>query len=97
MRIFIVFLFTVLSVCLLAGIVTEATRAQPLQSQMAQKAPIPERRRVVPMEVIERFKLKPTEGTFAPYVLGYDGRPYLLDDVLDAVFELTAEHWRSKK
>jgi len=47
---------------------------------------IPHRRAVVPRVIIERFKLQPSEYGF--YVLGEDGRPYSIDDVLAVMFQL---------
>jgi len=54
------------------------------------------RRPVVPRAVVERFKLRPSEG-YGLFVLGEDERPYNLDDVLAALFELTRQHWQNQK
>lgn len=51
------------------------------------------RRPVIPKEVIEQFDLRPSEG-YGLWVLGEDGRPYALDDVLRVIFEMTKEHWQ---
>lgn len=63
-----------------------------LAGQSAQRSVTP-RRRFVPQEVIEHYNLRPSEG-YGLYVLGMDGRPYDLDDVLFAIFDMTQEHWR---
>jgi len=51
-----------------------------------------DRPRVVPSQVIERYGLRPSERGL--FVLGEDGRPYDLDDVLAALFDLARPHWR---
>ena len=56
-----------------------------------------QRRRVVPLDVIKRFELKPSAARFGPFLLGEDGQAYDFDDVIGVIFELTAEHWRIKK
>lgn len=57
------------------------------QSKQTAQLPIRERRRVIPIQVIERFHLQPVTGTLVPYVLGENGMPYGLDDLLAAMCE----------
>lgn len=66
-------------------------------AQMAQSAPTVQRSMVIPKEVIARFKLEPVRGQFTPYLLGEDGQPYSIDDVVAVLFELTKEHWQLRK
>ena len=56
-----------------------------------------QRRRVIPMDVIDRFKLRPTMNQYGAFLLGEDGQPYDFDDVLAVIFEMTADHWRTRK
>ena len=56
----------------------------------------PRRRPAVPLAVIEKFRLRPSDG-YGLYLLGEDGRPYSFDDVVTVLFEMSAEHWRPRK
>ena len=55
------------------------------------------RRRVVPLDVIIKFKLQPTNAPYGPFLLGEDGKSYDFDDVVAVIFEITKEHWQLKK
>ena len=55
--------------------------------QMAQTAPVREREMVIPEAVIRKHGLRPVTGSLVPYVLGYDGQPYALDDLLRIMCE----------
>ena len=55
----------------------------------------PPRKRVVPLEVINRFGLRVSSG-YGPYVLGENGQPYDFDDVVAILFLLTREHWQQQ-
>ena len=44
------------------------------------------RRPVVPSSIIRKFNLQPSE--YGLYVMGEDGKPYSLDDVLAVVFQI---------
>jgi hypothetical protein len=57
---------------------------------------VPPRKRVVPLEVINRFGLRVFNG-YGPYALGENGQPYDFDDVVAVLFELTREHWAIRK
>lgn len=70
--------------------------AIPLAQVGRQQQQAPQRRRIVPRDVITRFKLKISNG-YGPFVLGEDGLPYDLDDVIAVLFEATREHWASRK
>lgn len=50
------------------------------------------RRPVVPKQVIDGYGLRPTEG-YGLWVMGEDGLPYSLDDVLVVLFAIVREHW----
>jgi hypothetical protein len=54
------------------------------------------RRKVVPLEAIQKFNLQPTHVPFGPFVLGEDGKTYDFDDVIAVLFEITREHWSKK-
>lgn len=61
------------------------------QMQQQQYAPRG-RRPVVPQQVIDEFHLLPTEG-YGFWVMGEDGKPYSLDDVLLVLFQIVRQHW----
>lgn len=69
--------------------------ALPLAQVGRQQQPAA-RRRVVPQNVIDRFNLRPSNG-YGPYVLGENGQPYDLDDVIAILFDITKEHWATRK
>lgn len=68
---------------ILVGLLAAAIPA--VAAEQSQQS-MPRRRPVVPRIVIERFKLQPSE--YGLYVLGEDGRPYSLDDVLAVIFQI---------
>lgn len=78
------------------GFLAAAPLAQMVPSQqVAQSARVaPQRRRVVPLDFIQRYKLTPSQNPYGPYLLGQDGMPYDFDDIMWAVFEMTRDHWQ---
>lgn len=58
------------------------------QSQQVQKG----RKPVIPQQVIDEFKMQPTEG-YGLWVMGEDGKPYSLDEVLLILFTIVRSHW----
>jgi hypothetical protein len=50
------------------------------------------RRPVVPQQVIDEFKLEPTQG-YGLWVMGENGLPYTLDDILSVIFVIIRSHW----
>jgi hypothetical protein len=71
-------------------------------AQMAQQSPIqhaapPPRQRVIPMDFIIKYRLRPSATSYGPFLIGDDGQPYDFDEVMGAVFEMTREHWALPK
>lgn len=62
-----------------------APQAGKAQTQL-QKVQSVKRRPVVPMSMIRRYGLEPSD--FGLYVMGEDGQPYALDDVLAVMCQI---------
>jgi hypothetical protein len=59
---------------------------------IAQAAPQPHAR-VVPMDFIVKFRLRPSLAPYGPFLVGEDGQAYDFEEVMRAVFEMTRDHW----